>query len=492
MTITDPLRRFFGSRGYVVLTALLVFLGHSTLRQDDRLLFGGYQEFVFGGILVLTIAVACMVCTDLRFFLMPVMSFAFIIPTIHSANVPYYSKFYLEHIPITLEYVLGVLLVGSVVCFMAKNNAARVSFRKPMLFSMAVFCATLMLNGIGSEYYCFSDTVYPLTMAIALLVFYVLFSAYLRFDQRVFDHFMFCILVLGLMITAQLIFTYLDNGPEGMKFPASGGIDKESLLFGWGNSTAIGGMLAFLMPSGFYFAYSHRHGWVYYLLGGVMYIGVFLSQSRGALVAATGTLALCLLTLLRGGKNRRINRIFTGLVALVGIGIVALFFQKLIRLVRTMIELSLSAGDNGRFHIWRIAVEKFLEYPIFGAGFYTDFTYVGWKKDVYPYLYHNTPLQVLASGGIVAFATYVYHRVQTVLLVLRKPDPYKTFLGFCILGLLIFCLFEVIFFSTYPTIIYSLMLLFIERKAEAAEAEPVPQTLPQLVVENEAEGSVEA
>lgn len=470
MSTTNRLRRFFCGRGYVILTALLVFLAHSTLWVNDRLLFGGYQEFLFGGVLIVTVAVACFVCDDGRFLLMPTIAATFLVPTYHAPNIPHYSKFYLDHIPLTLEYILALLLIGSIVCFAARNRPARVDFRKPILFGMLLFCGTLMLNGIGSRYYCVSDVVYPLTMVAALVGVYLFFSAYVKFDRSVFDHFMFCAFVLGLMICAQLVFTYLDKGPDGMRYTATGGVDKGSLLFGWGNSTAIGGMLAFLMPSGFYFAHSHRHGWLAYILSGGMYIGVFLSQSRGALVAASITLGLSLLVLLCGGRNRRINRIFTGAILLGMIGFVALFFNKILRLVKTMLELGVS--DNGRYRIWSTALEKFREYPIFGAGFYTDFSYSNWEKDVYPYLYHNTPLQVLSSGGVVAFSAYVWHRITTLALVFRKPDPYKTFMGLCILGLLIFCLFEVIFFATYPTIIYSLMLLFMERKHTFPETEP--------------------
>lgn len=468
MTTIDRLRRFYYGRGYVILTALLVLLAHSTVWVNDRTLFGGYQEFIFGAPLVISIAIGCFICDDIRFLIMPTVSATFIVPTLHAPNIPYYSKFYTEHIPLALEYVLGLLLVGSILCFLARNRARRVDLRAPVLFGMLLFCAALMLNGIGSRYHCIPDLVYPLTMVAALAGVYLLFAAYLRFDREIYDYFFFCMLALGLMILGQLLFTYMDPGPDGVRLTASGGVDKNSLLFGWGNSTAMGGMLAFLMPTGFYFAHSHRHGWVYYILSGALYLGVALSQSRGALLAATVTLGISLLVLFFNGANRRINRVFTCLIALAGIGVLVLLSDKLITLVRTMMDFGLS--DNGRYEIWSTAIGKFLEYPIFGAGFYTDFFYDGWQKDVYPYLYHNTPIQVLSSGGVVAFAAYAWHRLTTVSLVLRRPDPYKTFLGLCITGLLIFCLFEVIFFATYPTIIYSLMLLFMEKKDEANTA----------------------
>lgn len=471
MTMTNRLRRFFNGRGYVILTALLVFLGHSTLWVEDRLLFGGYQEFLFGGLLILSIDLACFVCDDLRFLLMPAISSAFIVPKVHAMGFPYYSDFYLDHLTITLVYVLALALIGGIVCFLARNRANPISLRSPVFWGMVLFCGTLMLNGLGSRYYSTSDTVFPLTMVLAMLGFYLLFSAYVRFDGTVFDHFMFCVLMLGCLLLAQLGFTCVDWGPDGLRFTASGGIDKISLNFGWGNSNAMGGMLAFLMPSGFYFAYSHRWGWLGYFLGGGMFLGIVLTQSRGALLGAAVTLILSLAVLVSGGKNRKTNRVLTAAVAFAGIVTVGLFYEKLLRLVRTMLEYG--TGDTGRFTIWKFAIEKFREYPVFGAGFYTDFHYDLWEKNVYPYFYHNTPLQVLASGGLVAFAAYVYHRITTVVLVFRKPDLYRIFMGLCVLGLLIFCLFEVIFFATYPVIIYSVMLLFMEKKTVVGKSAAV-------------------
>lgn len=462
MTITDRLRRFFYGRGFVMLTACLIFASHSTLRIGDDLVFGGYQEFLFGGILIALVALGCLVCNDLRFLLMPAMAGAFLVPTYHGLSYPYVSRFYFEHLPIALEYVLGLLLIGGLICFVARNRPNKVAFHKPIFLGLAIFCATMMFNGIGSRFHCLSDVIYPLTLVVSLVGFYLLFAAYVRFDRSVFDHFMFCVLMLGIMIFAQLMFTYLDKGPDGMKFTAAGGVDKSSLHFGWGNSNAIGGMLAFLMPSGFYFAHSHRRGWIYYFLSCLMYVGVILSQSRGALVAATCTLGISVLILLCSGKNRIVNRVLTSSILLVGVAVCALYFDQLLRLVKTMTDLG--SDDNGRYEIWTTAFSYFKEAPIFGAGFYTEFEY-GWaQKMAYPYLYHNTPIQVLCSGGVVAFAAYSWHRLTTLRLLFRRSDPYKTYMWLCIMGLLIFCLFETIFFATYPTIIYAIMLLFMEQK----------------------------
>ena len=456
----DRLRQFFASKWYIFTVSCLVILGHSALYRGERLLFGGYREFVFGGLMLLLAAAGCCVCDDLRFLMMPFMSFIFLVTTEHSPNVPNYSRFYLEPIPLTLIVIFGVLLLSSVGWFVCKHrhSANRVAWRGNAFFSMAVFCGGLFLNGIFTRYYTLADTLYPLSFLLSLLGVYALFAAFVRFDEETVEYFMTCLLSVGLIICAELLLEYLTGG---IRFDERGDVVKESVMLGWGIWTAIGGMLVFLMPVSFYFAHSHRHGWIYFFLGMLEYLCILLSQSRGALLFGTGILVMCLFILVTHGKNRRINRVFVGSIVVIGGLAGVLLRDRLSSMLHNYLRYGLD--DNGRFEKWRVGWGYFLENPIFGSGFYTPFDYGGWQKDVYPYLYHNTPIQLLASCGIVGMAAYLYHRYCTVLMVFKKKNTCKIFLGISILGLVSFSLLDVLIFNTYPTILYSLMLLFMEK-----------------------------
>ena len=460
--LRDRLRLFFGSRWYIALVAVLILLGHTTVSVGGRPLLGGYQEFLFGGLMVLSLCAACFVCCDLRFLIMPVISFIFLVPLEHSPNVPYHSRFYIEPLPLTLLIVLAVLLIGCLVWFCVRNRhiAKRVPYARPVFLSMAVFCGALFLNGAFSSYYTVADTVYPVSFALSLLLIYALFAAYTRFDDTAFDYFMSCLVGAGLLICAELLLAYLTGG---VRFE-DGRVVKESVMLGWGVWTAIGGMLAFLMPACFYFAYAHRRGWIFFLLGLLEYGCILLSQSRGGLLAGSAVLALCLLRLCLGGPNRRQNRIFTAVLAAAGLGVAALFSRPLIGVVQNYLASGLD--DNGRFDLWRRGWENFLDYPVFGAGFYNSLINEDWPKEVYPYLYHNTVIQLMASGGVVALGAYLWHRFCTLRLALHRPNVRKTFLALGILALLLFSLLDVLFFNTYPTIIYALMLLCMEKSAD--------------------------
>ena len=463
----ESLQAFFNGKLYIAVISLLVVCAHTTLYVDDRMLFGGYQEFIFGGLMLLLASLGCLVCTDFRFMIMPFMSFIFLVTLEHSPNVPDYSKFYIEPLPLALTIILACIFFASIGWFAYKNRgrANPINWKGAAFLGMAVFCGGLLINGFFSSYYKLADTLYPSSFLLSLLGVYLLFAMFIRFDEDVLEYFMTCVMATGLIICAQLLLAYAMGG---IVFDQTGSVVKESVMLGWGVWTAIGGMLAFLMPACFYFAHSHRNGWVYYLLGLLEYFCIFLSQSRGALLFGTLVLGLSILILLFSGKNRKLNRIITGAIVVVCVLGVVLLWDRLLGMISNYLEYGFNY--NGRYDKWRAGWENFKDYPIFGAGFYTSFEYGDWGggrgKAVYPYLYHNTLVQILASCGVVGMGAYLYHRYCTVKMVFKKATPYKLFLGVGILGLISFSLLDVLFFNTYPTIIYAMMLLFMEKSDE--------------------------
>ncbi len=459
---------FFESKAYIALVGLLVLLGHtSVFNGAGELLLGGYQEFLFGGLIILSICLACLVCTDIRFLIMPVISFVFLVTVEHSPNVPSYSKFYLEPIPLVIISILAALLGASLVFFCVKNRyrAKKLPWKNKGFLGMAIFCGVMLVNGAFCEYYTVANALYPLSFLLSMLGVYALFACYMRFNETAFSYFMTCVFALSLLIASELLLAYLTGG---VLFE-EGSVVKESVVLGWGVWTAIGGMLVFLMPVCFWFAHSHKHGWIFYLLGFLEYACILLSQSRGALLFGTGVLGLSLLMLCVSGKNRKSNRILTAVVALAGVCGVLLLWDKLMGVLQNYIAYGMD--DNGRFDLWKIGWKNFTDYPILGAGYYNSFAYEGWQKDVYPYLYHNTLLQLMASGGVLLLGAYLYHRFTTIMLVIKKPNANKIFLGICLLGLLSFSLLDVLFFNTYPTIIYSIMILFMDREYNERQAD---------------------
>lgn len=448
--IINALHQFYMGFYYPVFVALLIFIGHST----------GY-DIAFGAVAILSMIPACFICTDLRFAI-PVFLYTIFIVTIdHSPNVPYYSRYYLQTPVLITVGTLAVLMIGAITYFAIRNRAsANKPPKRGMWIGMVAFCLALACNGLFNSNYLIYNLFYTFSFFFSLLVVYFLFSAYVRFDREALRYFMWCLVIAGMLISVQLVYAYFTT----VRFDTAGNIVKESVLLGWGVWTAIGGMLAFLMPACFYFAATEPRGWIGYALGLFEFLAIFLSQSRGALVIGGFILLLCLAALCARGEYKRRNRWIT--LALVGFGAlgIVVLWKPILAVLQNFIAYGFD--DNGRYAYWRIGIQNFISNPVFGSGFYGCFVYEGWAKDVYPYFYHNTLIQLLGASGVVGFAAYAYHRFTTVRLVLRKPSFYKTFLGIGILGLLLFSLLDVLFFNTYPTIFYALMLLFMDRSDE--------------------------
>ena len=440
------LRNFYLGKYYHVFVAGLVFLGHAS----------GF-EIIFGALMLLSLIPACFLCDDLRFAISPFLYTVFLVSAKgYSPNDTGYADHYLNAPVLITLSVVALLVVSSLVFFAVKHRKRCTPLPKAGMFlGLAVFCGALMLNGLLSANYTPMNLFFAGVISLTLLGVYLLFARYVRFDRGSMDYLMRCLVLAGLLIAAELIFAYLTS----VQF-VDGEIVKGSVVLGWGVWTTIGGMLAFLMPACFYFAASHRHGWLGYLLGLFLYVCILLSQSRGALLFGSVALVLCLFYLCMRGVNRKQNRIFTAILAFGGAAVCLLFSDKLLSLVNHFLQYGF--GDNGRFEIWKIGIENFLENPVFGSGFYDSYTTEEWERTVDPYLYHNTVIQLFGSMGVIGVIAYAYHRFRTLRLVFKRPTTGKIFLGISILTLLLFSLLDVLFFKMYPTIFYSMMLLFME------------------------------
>ncbi len=444
------LQSLYKSFWYPVLVVSLVLIGHTA-----------GHEVLFGVIMLFTMALGCWISDDLRFAVTPFLCTIFCVTVEHSPNVPDYSRYYLEPqalIPIIIAFVLSV---GSLICFAIRHRAtAKRPSKKSMLWGLIVFCLGLLTNGLFGANYKLGNAVFAFAFLLTLVGLFYLFSSYVRFDQKTVDYFLFCFLLSGLLITLQLFIAYLTH----VRFDESANPIKETVMVGWGVWTSIGGMLSFLMPAGFYFAAKYKQGWIGYLIALVELFAILLSQSRGALLIGAGVFLLCMIAVCLVGEYKKRNRMITITVTVVGIIGILILSKQLLGLLQNFIDYGF--GDNGRFDMWRVGIQRFLERPFFGTGFYDSYYNQGWYKAIFPYLYHNTLIQMLGGAGIVGFLSYAYHRFCTIRLVVKTPNPCKIFLGIGILGLFTFCLIDVLFFHIYPSIFYALMLVVMDASDE--------------------------
>ena len=112
---------------------------------------------------------------------------------------------------------------------------------------------------------------------------------------------------------------------------------------------------------------------------------------------------------------------------------------------------------------------QFSKFPVFGGSFFPL------KKDLYqwafdgttfaylfPPRWHNTLIQLVATGGVACLAAYVVHRIQTIRLFTKNFSGEKLFVGLSIAVLLLTSMVDCHFFNLGPALLYSAMLAVVE------------------------------
>ena len=442
----DQIRKFYRGIWYPILVAALVLTGNLT----------GW-DVPLASTILLTMIPGLLIMHDTDFLIAPFTMFAFTVTARYfdHETVNYHYDRYLEKPWPVVVGIVGGAMLASLIFFLVRNRKGvnRIG-KSQILISLLILCGVMLFNGVFNPRYTPKNLLFAAIFAGSIVLVYLLFALYGNFDSAAIDRFFYCMVVTGVLILAELIGTYFIGDVI-----REGSIVKERVILGWGVWTSVGGMLVFLMPAPFYFARWHRRGWIFYLLGLAAFAGTVLSQSRGAMLIGGVILAVCLIAVCSGGPNRRINRLFTVVLIAAGAAALVIFRSRFGFLTENFADLGFS--DNGRLDLWKAGVEHFRAYPVFGSGFYDSYS-GEWNFSGYPYFYHNTLVQMLAACGAAGLLAYLWHRALTVRLFFRWRSVPKTFLGFCVLGLLLCSLIDVLFFKTYPTVFYALILLHAE------------------------------
>ena len=343
-------------------------------------------------------------------------------------------------------------------------------YKKPFVWGraawaiLAVSIATT-LGGLGAisakEYFAGGALYHTGLLGFGMLLFYMWLSGAVAGDrdgrlERFIPNLM---LALGLLASFMVFHQYLSNLPRLMQRP-------ELLAFQWRNNASTFLMLA--LPFPFYKAFKQP---LFLLTGLVMYLALLLSGSRGGMLFGTIELVMCVLFVLLADKKRRL--IYLGIVALV-LGAAVVCVPLLVPFFRPVITRFLESVFNGeqevRLQLYKRAVQDFLAHPVFGVG-------LGWmaNRDLHPSKtfalcwYHNAPLQIIGSMGLVGAAAYLYQYIVRVKIFLRRPATrFRLTLFLAWVALEMMSLVNPGVFAPVPYLMILTILLVVAEKAEAA------------------------
>ncbi len=329
-----------------------------------------------------------------------------------------------------------------------KNRTLKIT---PTFIGLCMFAAAMLLNGITSENYEPMNALYGFFMAFMFLGVFCIVGGNVTVCKDTFLYIAWAFMALTFCLIIELGVAYLtyDN------LWVNGGLNREALHFGWGMYNTMGMLFTIAVPSAAYLAYRYRHGYFFTFYMIALTGAAYATMSRQAILCCSVITLICAVLILIKGRHRLINGIIFICAIVVG-GIVAFIFRGIVEEVIDMLLKNFMSG-SGRDHLYEIGMDAFNSSPIFGTGFYHDLDndpgFIG--LSIMPDMYHNTIVELLAVGGIVAFVTYVIHRAHTIISYIKNPTADRTYIAVTIFALLILSLLDNHIFYILPTLVYS-------------------------------------
>lgn len=386
----------------------------------------------------------------------------------YGGGTGYYSNPVVIGTIIAAVVVIVAVIAARLVIFKEYKNLAK----KRMLFTgLIVFGVACLAAGLFSTYMDFTSFAVGGLTAVVILGLYVYFSASLGSRSDNIDYLMRLCVTTMLLVAAMLGWIYVTRFRPGMSLDSSW---KNQIILGALVSNSAGEMMVMMLPAIFYLAVKEKCGWIYLLLSALTIVAVYFTLSRAALlVGILVFVAGIVYVLVRGKTNRRLNLITTCcLVVCLCAAVLVTFKGNLGDLFEFFASVGFS--DRGRFNIWKQMLELFASFPVFGAGFSAFYQLGNYGINVFHNLAHNTVVQMIGSCGIVGIVAYVFHRVQTVMLFLKKRSEARSVVGIMLLCFLAMALLDQIFFFPNFAAIYASMLVVAEKDYEATAPKQKP------------------
>lgn len=372
--------------------------------------------------------------------------------------------------------VIAVMLIGRLVSMLLEREKRGVP---KLTVGFLLLGASYLLGGAFSPYYDGRTVLMGFVQIAALCGFYFYLYYTVRWDRVPKGYLPMVISIIGVGMLAEIVGMYFGEGV----IREDGSINRVALYTGWGIYNNVGCVMAMCMPAPVYFAVKNKNGWAYSILCTVFYLGVMVTQSRGAMLFGSVVYLGCVVVTLVGSKKKeRLWNAVVFAVLLVAVLISAVVFRDKVKdLFASIIDQGWN--DAARFATWKACWQRFLEYPGFGVGFYktpgtlmtedgmfTEFVDGTPEGTFLALRAHNTFFQLISTGGTFAIVAYLVHRVQTLILCFRRPNAEKIVAALCVASLLLTSMVDCHVFNMGPGLMYSAWLVFGEKSGSSGTA----------------------
>lgn len=270
-------------------------------------------------------------------------------------------------------------------------------------------------------------------------------------------------MVLGLVTAVELIY-FEATDEKFIQALMSGDYSaaKGLIYLGWTGSNTTGTTLMMTFPFIMYLAKTSKMPVIYLLIALIVTFACALTFSRAAVIVLAGLFVVITVYVAIKGKNKVATRGFLIVAVFIVSFALYAFRNELAELFGFFLETDLN--DRGRFMLYNLAIDRFKIAPYFGEGF----GYLPSQGFPY-YSFHNTFCTILATTGIVGLLAYLYHRIDTLILIFKNFNEPRLFLFGGIFGLLANGMLDICMSNGFHLIYYGMMIATIELDVENNE-----------------------
>lgn len=448
--------------------AYFLYLGGLTILSNVF----GLELFAYT-VILLTAIYICLLARDLL-PLLPIFACGYISPSLsNNPGLSDKSIFSLAGGGLYLAALLTLLVVSLVYRLVTDPVFGGKQFlrkERKLLSGMLLLGAAYAISGIGSGQwaeYGWRNLLFAFLQLVAIAGLYYLFSGAVRWEQAPKAYLFWTGICVGYVLLMELIGIYIKEDVI-----VDGVIRRERIVTGWGHYNSMGALFAMVIPLPFFLTGKGKYAWFAYLSAFLFCLGLLFTCSRGSiLVGVPIYVATYVLSVFHSRHARSIKwmHVFHGVIIGLPVLVTVIFNDELQRLFQALPDLGADASFRMRLETYAEGFRQFAKFPVFGGSFFPL------KEDLYkwalgsttfgylfPPRWHNTLIQLLATGGVVCLAAYVVHRVQTFKLFTKNFSGEKLFAGLSIAAMLLTSMGDCHFFNVGPVLLYSAILAVVE------------------------------
>ena len=287
-------------------------------------------------------------------------------------------------------------------------------------------------------------------IGVFYLATYVFFKGSIKGDNLIYIIRFFS--VLGVMIAIQVFLFYIksENPLELMRYG--------DIHLGWGLSNFVATYLVIFSSMMFYYIKNCKYKYIYLIIYIIEALAVLMTASKGGVLAFGLTTILLIIYLIHNNPKKHLYLMYLGLSIGIATLLIAINFNYFETIYHRVFDNFWD--DNDRFILWNIALEKFLAHPLFGVGFFAEFTGTHFR------LYHNTFIHTMTTMGLVGLAALIWQIVEVLKIFFKKMNKEKAILLIALIGANIHGMVDNVYYMPQFMIIFFLIVAAVENQNE--------------------------